>query len=146
MQYRFIVLGLVVLGLGATVASCRHRRHDPEKMQKFVSWVVDDALDDLDATDDQRQAVHQSKDKMFAEIKKMGADRKADHREMLVQWDKESPDADAIHALIDTRIEVMRKVAHQAADEVLFIHGVLTPEQRAQLSEKMKEHMDDMEK
>ncbi|OGQ80230.1 MAG: hypothetical protein A2289_10515 [Deltaproteobacteria bacterium RIFOXYA12_FULL_58_15] len=146
MHVRFLALGLAVLGIGVTVASCRQHRHDPEKMHKFVTWVVDDALDDINATDVQREAVHQSKDRIFAEMKKVRADNKADHQAMLAEWNKESPDAAMVHALIDARIEAMRIVAHQAANEVLAVHGVLTPEQRAQLSEKMREHMDDMEK
>ena len=59
------------------------------------------------------------------------------------EWIKDEPDADRVHAIIDERIEAFRAVAHKAADEALATHALLTPEQRAEIGERIREHMED---
>lgn len=138
------VIAIFALGVSSVLAGCRHRhRHDPEKVRKVATWIVEDALDDLDATDEQRTAIHASKDRILAEGMKLHAESKKAHEAIYQEWNQEEPDAERVHALIDERIEAFRVVAHEAADEALATHALLTPEQRALVAERMREHMDE---
>ena len=116
---------------------------DPAEVAAFVTDRVDDALDDLDATPDQRQRIHEAKDRLLAEGLKLRAARGETHREVLAQWDSKRPDAARLHALVDARIDEVRALAHEAVDAAVEVHGVLTPEQRARVSRKLHRHADE---
>jgi Spy/CpxP family protein refolding chaperone len=118
-----------------------HRHgHDPAEVAAFVTDRVDDALDDLDATPEQRQRIHAVKDRLLAEGTRLRGARAETHREVIAQWDAAEPDAARLHALVDSRIEEMRAMAHQAVDAAVEVHGALTPEQRAKVSRKLHRH------
>jgi periplasmic protein CpxP/Spy len=111
---------------------------DPAAMAAFVTDRLDDALDDLDATDAQRQQIHAVKDRLLARGQALRGGHEAAHAEVLAQWKAEQPDRAKLHALVDTRIEEMRAFAHEAVDGAVEVHGVLTPEQRAEVAEKIE--------
>ena len=48
---------------------CRHGRPglDPERMREVIGWKVDDALDGIDATEEQRTRIHAIKDQQLNE-------------------------------------------------------------------------------
>jgi Spy/CpxP family protein refolding chaperone len=130
------------VAVSSLVSGCRHR-HDPDRVKKFVTWFVDDALDDLDASDEQRQAIHASKGRLLTEGFALRQEGKRARAAMLAEWEKPEPDVDRVHALIDERMAALQAFAHKAAGEALAAHAVLTPEQRSEISERMREHLDD---
>jgi Spy/CpxP family protein refolding chaperone len=77
------VTGLVVLGgmVSLVAWSGHHRMHDPAEIAAFVTDRVDDALDDLDATPDQRARIHAVKDRMIASVQAARGDHRADHQQ-----------------------------------------------------------------
>jgi Spy/CpxP family protein refolding chaperone len=130
----------VLAGFRGGCGGHHHHGRDPAEVAAFVTDRVDDALDDLDATPEQRQRIHAVKDRMLAEGMKLRGTRGETHREVLAQWDSAQPDAARLHALVDARIEEMRAIAHQGVDAAVEVHGVLTPEQRAKVSRKLHRH------
>ena len=46
-------------------------------------------------------------------------------------------------ALVDARIDAMRTMAHEAVDAAAEVHATLTPEQRAQVSKRLRRHLDE---
>ena len=113
-------------------------RHDPAQMAAFVTDRVDDMLDDLNATDAQRQQVHAIKDRLLAQGMEMHKDAEPLHGEVKSQWESATPDRARLHALVDQRSDAMRAFAHQAVDAGIEIHDILTPEQRAKLERKVE--------
>jgi Spy/CpxP family protein refolding chaperone len=141
------VVVLTAVGLVATVVACsrpcaRHRMN-PEKAKKFVTWKVDDVLDDLEATDEQRQEIHAVKDKVFEDVRVLKEDLRGDRMTFLTEMKKDKPDSDLLHRKLDGHINRLRAFAHQELDNLLRAHASLTPEQRAQLLSKAEEHMHD---
>ncbi len=112
----------------------------PEKAYKFITFRVNDKLDDLKANPAQRQEVNAVKDQLFDQAKGIFAGRKDLHDQLVAQWNSAQPNAKQVHSLIDQRIDEMRAFAHSAADGALKVHDVLTAEQRAQLSAEIAEH------
>lgn len=113
-------------------------RHDPAQMAAFVTDRVDDMLDDLNATDAQRQQVHAIKDRLLAQGMEMHKDAEPLHGEVKAQWESATPDRARLHALVDQRFDAMRAFAHQAVDAGIEVHDILTPEQRAKLEKKVE--------
>lgn len=131
-----VVLGAVALT--GFAGGCAHRGppRDPARMAAFVSARVDDLLDDVDATPDQRTKLHAIADRMLAEAKAAHADHDQVHETLLAEWKAEAPDRAKLHALVDARVDAMRKLAHDAVDAGVEAHDVLTPAQREKLARK----------
>lgn len=128
-------LGLTLLAGFAMGGPGHCRDHSPEQIQRFATHMVDDTLDELDATEVQRAKAHELKDELLTE----GLTLKAGHDDMKeefrVQWASDAPDADRLHALVDARLADVTAFAHKAVDAALELHQVLTPDQRAELLE-----------
>ncbi|AGC47722.1 hypothetical protein MYSTI_06449 [Myxococcus stipitatus DSM 14675] len=114
---------------------------NPERIKQVVTWKLDDKLEDLDATDAQRESIHAVKDRLFTEGVQLAQEQHATRSEVVTQLESDTPDAQALHALVDARIEALRAFAHKATDAVLEVHGTLTPEQRKTLASEYKERM-----
>jgi Spy/CpxP family protein refolding chaperone len=130
----FKKLGLVLLGLVTigTLGAFRHGGHGG-----FMSGArLDKMLDEVNATADQRAKIHAIHDQLVTKRKALQATRKDDLKALLAQWDAATPDSAAIHAKIDQRAQAMQSFAHDVADALVQVHGVLTPDQRATLSKK----------
>ncbi len=106
----------------------------PDKIDKLVTFKLNDMLDDIGATPAQREKVLAAKDKVLGDFLKNRDTNRQTREAMVAQWKSDQPDAKAIHAAIDARIEQMRALAHEAADQALEIHEVLTPAQREPLA------------
>ena len=128
--------GFVLLSGFEAGAAGMHRGFDPAKMAKFVTFKVNDTLDDLNATDTQRTKVLAIKDQMLADFQASMPQHKVTRQALLAQWNSDKPDQKAVYDAIDADIENMRAAAHKAADNMMQVHAVLTPEQRTQLAEK----------
>ncbi len=135
---------MTVAGVAAVMALAGFGRcgsphpHDPAQVAVFVTDRVDDVLDDLDATDAQRQQIHSIKDRLLAQGLELRREGEPLHAEVKAQWESATPDRARLHALVDQRAEAMRAFAHQAVDAGIEIHDILTPEQRAKLERKME--------
>jgi periplasmic protein CpxP/Spy len=141
---RNVIIGLAlaagVVALSGFAWGCRHR-HDPARMAELVTERVDAALDDVDATPEQRQRIHAVKDRMLARAKELHGDHAEGRAVILEAWRSDAPDAAKLHALVDERADAMRKLAHEAVDAGIEVHGILTPDQRAKLAEKAERRM-----
>jgi Spy/CpxP family protein refolding chaperone len=135
---------LLLFGVGpivlATVGGCgrHHGSRDPAQVAAMVTNHVEDTLDDLKATPDQRTRILAVKDRMLAAAQAAHGDRKATRDAVLAAWKSDTPDAASLHALVDQRADELRKLAHQAVDAGVEVHGILTPDQRAQVTRKIE--------
>ena len=137
-------LWMTVAGVAAILALAGFGRcggprpHDPSQLAAFVTDRVDDLLDDLNASDAQRQQIHAIKDRLLAEGLELRRSGEPVHAAVKAQWESQSPDRAQLHALVDQRLEALRAFAHQAVDAGIELHDVLTPEQRARLEKKVE--------
>jgi Spy/CpxP family protein refolding chaperone len=137
-------LWMILAGTAAVLALAGFGRcggphpRDPSQMAAFVTDRVDDMLDDLNATDAQRQQIHAIKDRLLAQALEMHKDGEPLHAEVKAQWESATPDRARLHSLVDQRFDAMRAFAHQAVDAAVEVHDILTPEQRAKLERKME--------
>ena len=133
---------LLLAGVGTLAAWRGHSRmHDPAAVAAFVTDRVDDALDDLDATPDQRTHIHAVKDRLLASAQQIHVGGDATRQAFLDAWKSPSPDRARLHALVDERAETFRALAHEAVDAGLDVHDTLTPEQREKVTRKIERRL-----
>ena len=132
-------VGFVALaGFGCGRGHGHGHGRDPAEVAAFVTARVDDLLDDLDATPEQRARINAVKDRMLEAGRQSHAGQPGTHEAVLAEWQSASPDAAKLHALVDQRIEAMRAFGHQAVDAGVEVHGILTPEQREKVTRKIE--------
>ena len=142
---RWPLLFAVGLALAGLLSGCRgkHRDVDPEKAYKFVSFAVDDKLDDLKASDEQRVKLHEVKDKVFDAAMALKDNGKEWRKTLVTEWLSDKPNADKMHEQVDLAVEELRKAGHLAVDSSLEVHDILSAEQRSDLAKMIAEHAED---
>lgn len=148
-----VALGALSLGVGYLALTgfhgggggCGHGRHDPARMERMITSHIEDTLDDLGATPEQRTRILAIKDRVVAKGKELHVQggQGGLRQELAAQWDSPTPDTARVHAIIDQRGDAMKGFAHEVADALAEVHSVLTPEQRAKLSKKIHRHVDE---
>jgi Spy/CpxP family protein refolding chaperone len=132
-------MAVVALAGLASLAGCR--RHDPETVKKYIAKRIDKELDGINATADQRATVHQVRDRLFTVFQQNQAGRKAMVEEALQLFEGND--------LTGARVEALRS-EHKARTEAIHaevlkgiqqIHAVLTPDQRRQVTAKIRKHL-----
>ncbi|OJH35467.1 Spy/CpxP family protein refolding chaperone [Cystobacter ferrugineus] len=143
---KILLVGSAVLGVvfltGFRGGHMGWGARNPERMKQMITWRLDDKLEDLKATDEQKRTIQGLKDSLFDEGQRVVEEQRDARKELVEQWDSAQPDARAVHALVDARVDAWRAFAHKVADAALEAHRVLTPEQRQQVSANAREHMD----
>jgi protein CpxP len=113
--------------------------HNPERIKQMITWRLNDKLEDLDATDAQRQSINAVKDRLFEDGVQLMEEHHGSRAEAFTQLSSDAPDAQKLHSLVDARIDAMRAFAHKMTDAALEVHGTLTPEQRKELATEFRE-------
>jgi Spy/CpxP family protein refolding chaperone len=134
-----LVLGAVALtGFRGGCGGHHGPGRDPAQVAAFVNGRVDDLLDDVDATPEQRTKIHAIADRMLAQAQAVHGEQDSTHETLLAQWKAETPDKAQLHALVDARADALRKLAHEAVDAGVEAHDVLTPAQREKVAKKVE--------
>ena len=130
-----VSLGLVA---AAPIAYNASSAKKAERMKQFVTWRIDDAMDELNATDAQRGQVARVRDRVFADAAPLAESKERVKGELLAQLEAPRPDASRLHALVDERIDAARAFAHKVVDAAVELHGIFTAEQRAKIAAKIR--------
>ena len=143
MKIRNVVVGAtaaaVFLVAGLAWAQTRGGGDDSKRMERakqYLTWKLNDTLDDLDADGRQREVVHGLKDELFAEGLKLHASGREVREEQMAEGRSPTPNAQTARAAVDRAIEGFRAFAYRAVDAGMTLHGTLRPEQRELLSQK----------
>ena len=129
-------LVLVVGGMTWSAVAYSGKSWDGERFERFVEWKVEDMLDEVDATDDQRTQVRAI---ATAAIADMGEFRefKREGREALVEaLTQETVDREALETLRQSKLETADRASQRLLTALADAADVLTPAQRAELAEE----------
>lgn len=143
---RLLALALLaLLALVTTAATaCRHHdRHAPPQTQEEardrMMERTEEALDAMDADPSQRKELRQITQRVADRFWAQHADRQELHQWAMQQLQQQSLDEQGARQRLKEKIEAVSKAAHLTVDDVLQAHGVLRPEQRAQLADLIDE-------
>jgi Spy/CpxP family protein refolding chaperone len=131
------VVGLLTLAL-VGVARARHG-HDGF-MQRRMARHIDAALDAVNATEAQRNAVHAARDHVMATFQESAASRQADMQEALKLWQSDRIDPAALATLRAHHQAAAKKIGDAIVQAISDGHDALTAPQRQQLLAYVKSH------
>ena len=113
----------------------------PEKRAKRAERMalshVEDALDEVDASDAQKQRILLHTKNITKEGLQLHAKHQGTKKFLVEQWQADKPNAPAIHTMIDERTESVRLFLHKVADALIDTHQTLTPEQRQEIVDEL---------
>jgi len=140
-KFRIVAALITVAALSALAVGCgrHHKRPSPERVERFSTHIVDEVLDDVDATDKQVAAIRALRAKVVKDVLAQRKDHRAAGDALFAEFSKDRPDAAKVHELIDARSKAMTAVAHRTTDALMQAHAVLTPAQRKELLDEVAE-------
>ena len=129
-------LVLVVAGTAISTGGYSKRYWGEERFDRFVEWKIDGMLDEVDATDDQRERVQAIVTATLADLE--GArDLKREMRQDLVAvFTAETIDRGELEALRLRKLETVDSMSLRVLTGLADAAEVLTPAQRAELAEE----------
>jgi Spy/CpxP family protein refolding chaperone len=122
------------------------RAPDPQerfaRAQQMITSRLNDHLDELKATPDQRAKIMAIKDRVLqqaqSQMEQHRQQGQADRQWVINQLTSDAPDKNALYAKADAKADEFKSMAHQVIDALVEVNAVLTPEQRAQLKAKIE--------
>jgi Spy/CpxP family protein refolding chaperone len=145
---RIALLALAVSGAGALgFGAYRVHAHggfrgyrDHAMMHKFIDFTISEKLDAIGASDAQKQKVREIKDRLVKDGHALREAHGSLHEQLLGLLEKDEVDAAQLKSAVRERTEAFSRFAEEAADALVELHSVFTPEQRRQLLADAREH------
>jgi Spy/CpxP family protein refolding chaperone len=109
-----------------------------EDKKKFASAKIDEVLDELKVTDDQRKQIYVSRDKLFTALEDARPDHDAKFKEITALFEKDELDLREVESLKAEHRDRIQKVEEAVTQAIVEVHSTLTPDQRKQLVAKAK--------
>jgi Spy/CpxP family protein refolding chaperone len=140
------VAAFVMLTGFGPAAGCGRAPNPEERFaraQQMITSRLNDQLDELKATPDQRAKILAIKDRVLQQARghfEQGAQqRQADRQWAIDQLTSSNPDKAALYAKADAKADELKAISHQVIDALVEVNAVLTPDQRAQLKTKIEQ-------
>ncbi len=137
-----VVTGLAVsLAAGAgALAWGAHAGGRHGFMKRMISATIDDALDQVRVTAEQRQTINAARDRVFAAMAEAHASRRARLEEGLALFEADQPDPGRVEALHRAGEEERERVRQAIHGAIVEAHDALTPAQRKAVADYIRAH------
>jgi len=130
------LVAVAALALLSGFTRCGHRGPpDPERVARHIDHHVDDFIDDVDANDTQAQQIRALSQRVKVKVPGLMKGHLQLKKDLRDGWRSSAPDQKALHGELDAQLERFSSFAHELLDVGLELHEILTPEQRAEVSE-----------
>lgn len=135
-----LLVGGMAFAKGGKGGHCGWGRggYSAEDKKKFASAKIDEVLDDLDVTKEQRAAIYASRDKLFVALEDAKPDRAEKFDQVTALFQKDDLDLRDVERLSLEHREKITKLEDAVTDAIVELHATLTPEQRKELVGKAK--------
>jgi Spy/CpxP family protein refolding chaperone len=133
-----LCIGLVAVVGGATAAFAHGARRGAWK--QMISNRVEAALDEIDATPDQRAKIGEAKDLVLQALDKKAQARRQAHPDFAALFAADKLDTDALYNFADRRAQDAKDLAQVIVPALKTAHDTLTPEQRKKVAQIVQQH------
>ena len=131
-----LAAAVVVVAAGSIAWGGHAGRHG--MMKYMMGAKINEALDYVDATPQQRAVVEQVKKDLIGKFQAAHKAHQGLGPQIAGLLAADSLDVKQLHALADQKADAARAMAHEVIDEAAKIHAALTPAQRQKLLAKWK--------
>jgi Spy/CpxP family protein refolding chaperone len=104
-----------------------------------IAAHIEETLDYIDATPQQRQLVNQVKEDIFAKMKAKRQDHAALRDQVAKLLAADQLDVHQLRVLADQKSNELRSTAYDVIDDIAKVHASLTPDQRQKLYARYQE-------
>ena len=129
-------LVLVVGGMTWSAVAHSGKSWNGERFERFVEWKIDDMLDEVDATDDQRTQVRAIATAAIADMGEFHEFKREGRQALVEALTKETVDREALETLRLRKLETADRASQRLLTALADAADVLTPAQRAELAEE----------
>jgi Spy/CpxP family protein refolding chaperone len=129
-----VIVGTVLLVAACGVAHEHRRQGGARWFRQHALEHVDQVLDGVEASDDQRARARAIVGKALTDLEPWPAAAQRLRGDLTAAWRTDTPDRHALHARVDAEVESLRALGHALVDDGLELHDVLTSEQREALA------------
>ncbi|HYV68128.1 MAG TPA: periplasmic heavy metal sensor [Myxococcales bacterium] len=143
MKWKRIGLALGLAGVlgAATAALAAANGHRGRNFQAMITNRVNHLLDQVNATDAQRQTINQVKDDVLTKLAAKRQQHANEHAQWMSALTADTVDVNALNAAADAKAQDMASTAKDIIIPALVkVHDTLTPAQRQKLAEMVKSH------
>ena len=134
-------LVLVVGGMTWSAVAYSGKSWDGDKLERFVEWKIDDMLDEVDATDEQRGQVRAITTAALADMEEFRDFKREIRQDLIAAFSKETVDRTELELLRQRKMETADRASQRLLTALADAAEVLTPAQRTELAEEWKSHM-----
>ena len=131
-------LVLVVGGMTWSAVAYSGKSWDGERFERFVEWKIDDMLDEVDASDDQRTQVRAIATAAIADMGEFRDFKRAGREALVDALTQETVDRAALETLRQSKLETADRASQRLLTALADAAEVLTPAQRTALAEELE--------
>ncbi len=110
-----------------------------ERLEKIINWKFEDLMEKIDADQDQKLRLAAMKDNLIQELSQARESKQEIHAQLFNELQKDDPDTEQIHQLVDLGLGNFKIAAHKTADYLIEAQAVLLPEQKEKLAKLISE-------
>jgi protein CpxP len=135
------IAGVAVAVLGSAVALASfgwHGGHNEKFMRRMVDAHVEETLDEINATPQQRQKVSAIEDRLLADFQVSRDARRTFLTSLTDQFSQPQLDNASIEQAFQPVAQSHEKLRQELLQTVGDLHDLLTPDQRAKLVERVR--------
>ena len=133
------VIGSLLAGTAAAIAGIGPGHGRETMMRRMAAVAIDGALDEAQASAEQRAAIHAARDRVFAAIQGHRLERGARLDGMLALFEGDRLD-DGLRALRRQIEAEHEKIADTVTAALVDAHAALTPAQRRVVADYVRSH------
>ena len=139
---RWILMGiagalvLVIGGMTWSAVAYSKRYWGDDRFDRFVEWKIDDMLDEVDASDDQRDRVRAIATAALADMDEFRDFRREGRQALVAALTQETVDREALEALRRSKLDAADRASQRLLTALADAAEVLSPAQRAELAEE----------
>ena len=127
-------LALVIGGMTWGAVAHSGRSWDGDKFEKFVEWKVEDMLDEVEASDDQRDQVLAIVKAAVADLRETRDLKREMRHDLIAALTKETIDRNELELLRQRKMETVDGMSQRVLTALADTAEVLTHEQRQELA------------
>jgi len=132
-------IGSLLVGAVAAIAGVGYGAGRETMMRRMVAAAIDDALDEAQASAEQRATIHAARDRVFTTIQDHRQQRPARLDGMLTLFESDRLE-DGMRTFRQEMEAEHNKIADTVSAALVEAHAVLTPAQRKTVADYVRSH------